>query len=108
VYSLREGRAGPKLRCTQDITACLARKRFRSRSEIEEHPMRTLVVGALLRRVSRPRDAGFTAYSGLKLIDKPVAGETVVVAAASGPVGSLVGQLAKPPEPARLELPVAI
>jgi NADPH-dependent curcumin reductase len=38
---------------------------------------------------------GFTAYSGLYLIGKPKAGETVVVAAASGPVGSLVGQLAK-------------
>jgi NADPH-dependent curcumin reductase CurA len=38
---------------------------------------------------------GFTAYSGLYLLGKPKAGETVVVAAASGPVGSLVGQLAK-------------
>ena len=38
---------------------------------------------------------GFTAYSGLHLIGKPSPGETVVVAAASGPVGSLVGQLAK-------------
>jgi NADPH-dependent curcumin reductase CurA len=38
---------------------------------------------------------GFTAYAGLNLIGKPKAGETVVVAAASGPVGSLVGQLAK-------------
>jgi len=38
---------------------------------------------------------GFTAYSGLLTIGKPKAGETVVVAAASGPVGSLVGQLAK-------------
>jgi NADPH-dependent curcumin reductase CurA len=38
---------------------------------------------------------GFTAYSGLLLIGKPKPGETVVVAAASGPVGSLVGQLAK-------------
>ena len=38
---------------------------------------------------------GFTAWSGLKLIGKPKAGETVVVAAASGPVGSLVGQLAR-------------
>ncbi|MBV8536695.1 MAG: NADP-dependent oxidoreductase [Alphaproteobacteria bacterium] len=38
---------------------------------------------------------GFTAYSGLNVIGKPKAGETVVVAAASGPVGSLVGQLAK-------------
>jgi NADPH-dependent curcumin reductase CurA len=38
---------------------------------------------------------GFTAYSGLRAIGKPQPGETVVVAAASGPVGSLVGQLAK-------------
>jgi NADPH-dependent curcumin reductase CurA len=38
---------------------------------------------------------GFTAYAGLDLIGKPKPGETVVVAAASGPVGSLVGQLAK-------------
>jgi len=38
---------------------------------------------------------GFTAYAGMKAIGKPQKGETVVVAAASGPVGSLVGQLAK-------------
>ncbi len=38
---------------------------------------------------------GFTAYAGLNLVGKPKAEETVVVAAASGPVGSLVGQLAK-------------
>jgi NADPH-dependent curcumin reductase CurA len=38
---------------------------------------------------------GFTAYAGLNVIGKPKEGETVVVAAASGPVGSLVGQLAK-------------
>ena len=38
---------------------------------------------------------GFTAWSGLKLLGRPKAGETVVVAAASGPVGSLVGQLAR-------------
>jgi NADPH-dependent curcumin reductase len=38
---------------------------------------------------------GFTAYAGLRFIGLPKQGETVVVAAASGPVGSLVGQLAK-------------
>jgi NADPH-dependent curcumin reductase CurA len=38
---------------------------------------------------------GFTAYAGLKEIGRPAAGETVVVAAASGPVGSTVGQLAR-------------
>ncbi len=38
---------------------------------------------------------GFTAYYGLTTIGQPKAGETVVVAAATGPVGSMVGQLAK-------------
>ncbi|GAA4477269.1 NADP-dependent oxidoreductase [Rhodococcus olei] len=38
---------------------------------------------------------GFTAYAGLLQIGKPKAGETVVVAAATGPVGSAVGQIAK-------------
>jgi NADPH-dependent curcumin reductase CurA len=38
---------------------------------------------------------GFTAWSGLKFIGQPKEGDTVVVAAASGPVGSMVGQLAK-------------
>ncbi len=38
---------------------------------------------------------GFTAYVGLGNIGKPKSGETVVVAAASGPVGSAVGQIAK-------------
>src|SRR2546425_10338270 len=38
---------------------------------------------------------GFTAYGGLRVIGKPAPGDTVVVAAASGPGGALVGQLAK-------------
>lgn len=38
---------------------------------------------------------GMTAWAGLHNIGQPKAGETVVVAAASGPVGSLVGQIAK-------------
>jgi NADPH-dependent curcumin reductase len=38
---------------------------------------------------------GFTAYAGLTQIGRPQPGETVVVAAASGPVGATVGQLAK-------------
>jgi NADPH-dependent curcumin reductase CurA len=32
---------------------------------------------------------GFTAYGGLRVIGEPQAGETVMVGAASGPVGSL-------------------
>ncbi|WP_196240283.1 MDR family NADP-dependent oxidoreductase [Alsobacter soli] len=38
---------------------------------------------------------GMTAYTGLLTIGQPKAGETVVVAAATGPVGSLVGQIAR-------------
>jgi NADPH-dependent curcumin reductase CurA len=38
---------------------------------------------------------GMTAYVGLLEIGKPQAGETVVVAAASGAVGSAVGQIAR-------------
>jgi NADPH-dependent curcumin reductase CurA len=38
---------------------------------------------------------GMTAYSGLHEIGRPQAGETLVVAAASGAVGAVVGQIAK-------------
>ena len=52
----------------------------------ERHPSRALGVLGM---------PGFTAYMGLLDIGRPVAGETVVVAAASGAVGSVVGQIAK-------------
>jgi len=38
---------------------------------------------------------GFTGWLGLMEFGKPKAGETLVVAAATGPVGSMVGQIAK-------------
>lgn len=38
---------------------------------------------------------GFAAYVGMKVIGQPKDGETLAVSAASGPVGSLAGQLAK-------------
>lgn len=38
---------------------------------------------------------GFTAYAGLLELGRPAPGETVVVAAATGPVGSAVGQIAR-------------
>ena len=38
---------------------------------------------------------GFTAYAGLLEIGRPQPGETVAVAAATGPVGSAVGQIAR-------------
>jgi NADPH-dependent curcumin reductase CurA len=37
---------------------------------------------------------GFTAYAGLMAIGRPRAGETLAVAAATGPVGATVGQIA--------------
>jgi len=56
----------------------------------------------LVREMSHPSRAlgvlgmpGFTAYAGLLDIGQPVRGETLVVAAASGPVGSVVGQIGK-------------
>jgi NADPH-dependent curcumin reductase len=50
-----------------------------------EHPSHWLGVRGL---------TGFTAYAGLLNIGRPQRGETLVVGAASGPVGSVVGQLA--------------
>jgi hypothetical protein len=38
---------------------------------------------------------GFTAWAGLTRIGEPKAGETIVVAAATGPVGATVGQIGK-------------
>ena len=38
---------------------------------------------------------GFTAWAGLTIIGQPKAGETIVVAAATGPVGATVGQIGK-------------
>jgi NADPH-dependent curcumin reductase CurA len=51
--------------------------------------------------------AGLTAYFGLLEIGKPKAGETVVVSAAAGSVGSIVGQIAKIKAAASSELPAA-
>ena len=60
----------------------------------------------LVRKLDLPREhltralgvlgmPGFTGWYGLMTHGRPKAGETLVVAAASGPVGSMVGQLAK-------------
>jgi len=49
-------------------------------------------LGAFLGVLGMP---GTTAYSGMRDIGQPRAGETVVVSAASGAVGSVAGQLAK-------------
>ena len=65
------------------------------------HPGQTLTAmpklpGVPLTAFMGPLGAtGMTAYFGLMDIGKPKAGETVVVSAAAGAVGSMVGQIAK-------------
>ncbi len=51
-----------------------------------QHPSRALGVLGM---------PGFTAWAGLTQIGKPKPGETIAVAAATGPVGATVGQLGK-------------
>lgn len=51
-----------------------------------QHPSRSLGVLGM---------PGFTAYMGLLDIGQPKEGETLVVAAATGPVGATVGQIGK-------------
>jgi len=68
----------------------------------QEHSVHT---GRVLQRVEGPDDPalhlgvlgtnGLTAYFGLLDVGRPAAGETVLVSAASGSVGHLVGQIAK-------------
>jgi len=53
---------------------------------------RAVPLSAYLGAVGMP---GVTAWYGLRMICEPKAGETVAVSAASGAVGSVVGQLAK-------------
>lgn len=57
-------------------------------TKLEGMPQPSLALGVL----GMP---GFTGYMGLIDIGEPKEGETVVVAAASGPVGAVVGQVAK-------------
>ncbi len=51
-----------------------------------QHPSRALGIMGM---------PGFTAWAGLTRIGAPKAGETIVVAAATGPVGATVGQIGK-------------
>ncbi|MDA8854150.1 NADP-dependent oxidoreductase [Gammaproteobacteria bacterium] len=55
-------------------------------------PESTIPLSTYLGTVGMP---GRTAYFGLNRVGKPKAGETLVVSAASGAVGTVVGQLAK-------------
>jgi NADPH-dependent curcumin reductase CurA len=53
------------------------------------------VRSALTHHLSALGLTGMTAYFGLQEIGRPVAGETVVVSAAAGATGSVVGQIAR-------------
>ncbi len=66
--------------------ACVDGARLR-RIEGDELPL-TAFLGAL-------GSPGFTAWAGLRHIGRPQAKETLVVGAATGPVGAMVGQLAR-------------
>ena len=61
-------------------------------SGLQKVDARALPASVYLGTVGMP---GVTAWYGLNQIGKPATGETVVVSAASGAVGSVVGQLAK-------------
>ena len=65
----------------------LQRRARRSRSTPRQAPLQRWIGG-----LGMP---GWTAYFGLLEVGQPKAGETVVVSAASGAVGSIVGQIAK-------------
>ncbi len=64
----------------------------RQRGVLQKVDTTTIPLSAYLGAVGMP---GVTAWYGLTKIIEPKAGETVVVGAASGAVGSVVGQLAK-------------
>ena len=54
----------------------------------------SIPAGSAQHRARRARDARHDGHTGLLTIGQPKAGETVVVAAATGPVGSAVGKIA--------------
>jgi NADPH-dependent curcumin reductase CurA len=60
--------------------------------ELRKLPQTGLPIQAFLGALGMP---GITAWYGLKKIIAPKAGETIVVSAATGAVGTVVGQLAK-------------
>jgi NADPH-dependent curcumin reductase CurA len=80
---------------TGDIV--LAHSGWQSHAIAEAKPLRKIdpSLGPISTAVGVLGMPGMTAYTGLLDIGQPKAGETVVVAAASGAVGSAVGQIAK-------------
>ncbi len=67
-------------------------RRFRRHRRLQGRHSRHVPLSAYLGPVGMP---GVTAWYGLNQIIEPKDGETILVSAASGAVGSVVGQLAK-------------
>ena len=65
---------------------------FSSGAELQKVDAKAVPLSAYLGAIGMP---GLTAWWGLLDIGAPKAGETVVVSAAAGAVGSIVGQIAK-------------
>lgn len=76
------------------VTGALPWKKFNtvSNATVDKVPSTEVPLYLYLSTLGMP---GHTAYGGLLNIGKPQEGETVVVSAASGAVGSVVGQIAK-------------
>jgi len=84
----------PKLKAGDIVVGYLGWQQYgvSDGKELRKVARRTFPLSLYLGTVGMP---GVTAWIGLNKIGQPKAGETVVVSAASGAVGSVVGQLAK-------------
>ena len=82
----------PTLKVGEKVLAQLGWQLFGTTKEAMRVDERRAPLSCYLGVLGMP---GMTAYFGLKEIGQPKAGETVVVSAASGAVGSVVGQLAR-------------
>ena len=82
----------PKLEEGDKVLTQLGWQQYGTTSEATKLDQKRAPLSCYLGVLGMP---GMTAYFGLKEIGQPKAGETVVVSAASGAVGSVVGQLAK-------------
>ena len=92
ILESRFGKRNEKLKKGDKVLTQLGWQLYGSAKEVTKVDESRVPLSCYLGVVGMP---GMTAYFGLKEIGQPKAGETVVVSAASGAVGSVVGQLAK-------------
>jgi len=85
----------PKFRCGDLVTGTLGWQRYAlsDGSDVSRLPRENRL--PLVTYLGVMGSTGLTAYFGLLEIGRPSPGETVLVSAAAGSVGSLVGQIAK-------------